>query len=99
MISKTFPFVTGATESWGLATVKAFADVNAYVVLVDINMKGLQFAMTTGNFTAQCDVSDESPVKFLILAQLLTIAFRLFQLFFLLWRSCVPDHQLKIFIH
>ena len=50
MISKTFPFVTGATESWGLATVKAFADVNAYVVLVDINMKGLQFAMTTGKF-------------------------------------------------
>jgi NAD(P)-dependent dehydrogenase (short-subunit alcohol dehydrogenase family) len=64
--------ITGASSGMGLATVQAFAEAGAAVVLADINEEGLRAA--TDELTAAghqalgvtCDVSDEHQVAALV---------------------------------
>jgi NAD(P)-dependent dehydrogenase (short-subunit alcohol dehydrogenase family) len=77
-VNRTYDFhgqvavVTGAGSGMGLATVQAFAEAGAAIVLADVNEEGLHAA--TDELTAAghqalaviCDVSDEDQVGALV---------------------------------
>jgi NAD(P)-dependent dehydrogenase (short-subunit alcohol dehydrogenase family) len=71
-LSGQVALVTGASSGMGLATVKAFAEAGAAVVLADINKKALRNAadgFASAGFQAigiRCDVADEAQVASMV---------------------------------